>query len=76
MQQHARKHRIGYYPGCALHGTSREYDASIRAVAAALGQELHEIEDWNCCGASAGHSTNLRLANSLSLRNLALAEQQ
>ena len=67
---------VGYYPGCALHGTSREYDASIRAVAAALGHELREIDDWNCCGASAGHSTDLKLSASLSLRNLALAERQ
>ncbi|HUS57846.1 MAG TPA: CoB--CoM heterodisulfide reductase iron-sulfur subunit B family protein [Planctomycetota bacterium] len=67
---------LGYYPGCALHGTSKEYDISVRAVAAELGQELREIEDWNCCGASAGHSTNRKLAACLSLRNLALARQQ
>ena len=28
---------IAYYPGCSLHGTSREYDESLRAVVAALG---------------------------------------
>ena len=68
--------RIGYYPGCALHGSSREYDMSVRAVAQALGHELVEVNDWSCCGASAAHSTNAKLAESLSIRNLALAEKQ
>ena len=27
---------IGYYPGCSLHGTAREFDESLRAVLAAL----------------------------------------
>jgi len=67
---------VGYYPGCALHGSSAEYDMSVRAVAEALGHELREIDDWNCCGASAAHMTNGKLAFCLSLRNLALAGQQ
>jgi len=59
-----------------LHGSSSEYDISVRAVADSLGHELREIDDWNCCGASAAHMTNEKLAFCLSLRNLALAEQQ
>lgn len=43
--------RLAYYPGCTLHGTAREYDASTKAVSKAAGIELVEIEDWNCCGA-------------------------
>jgi heterodisulfide reductase subunit B len=49
---------------------------SIRAIAPALGLDLVEIEDWNCCGATAAHNTNHDLAVALSLRNLALAEAQ
>ena len=49
--------KLGYYPGCSLHGTSREFDESFRAVAAALGVELKEIDDWSCCGASSAHPT-------------------
>lgn len=43
--------KLAYYPGCTLHGTAREYDASTKAVCKAAGIDLVEIEDWNCCGA-------------------------
>ncbi|VVB94091.1 CoB--CoM heterodisulfide reductase subunit B [uncultured archaeon] len=43
--------KLAYYPGCTLHGTAREYDASTKAVCKAANVELVEIEDWNCCGA-------------------------
>lgn len=43
--------KLSYYPGCTLHGTAREYDASTKAVCKAADIELVEIEDWNCCGA-------------------------
>ena len=49
---------IGYYPGCSLHGTAREMDESLKAVSAALGVELEELEDWSCCGATSGHATD------------------
>ncbi|NMC83247.1 MAG: heterodisulfide reductase subunit B [Armatimonadetes bacterium] len=65
---------IGYYPGCSLHGTGREYDESVRAVAGALGLTLREIDDWSCCGATSAHSVNPLLAVVLPARNLALAE--
>jgi heterodisulfide reductase subunit B len=68
--------KIGYYPGCSLHATSREFDESLRAVAGVLGIELNEIEDWSCCGATSGHATNHLLSVALPARNLALAEQQ
>lgn len=65
--------RFAYYPGCSLESTAREYDASTRATCAALGIQLDEISDWNCCGASAAHSTSHLLALALPARNLALA---
>jgi len=67
---------LGYYPGCSLHGTGRELDQSIRALAEVAGVDLKEIEDWNCCGASAAHSLNHDLAVALPYRTLALAEAQ
>jgi len=67
---------IGYYPGCSLHGGGRELDMSIRAVAAAAGADLREIDDWNCCGATAAHSLDHNLAVALPYRVLALAEAQ
>ncbi len=65
-----------YYPGCSLHGTSREFDESLRAVAAELGVGLTEVTDWNCCGASSGHTTDHLLGVALPARNLAMAESQ
>ncbi|MFO8014670.1 MAG: CoB--CoM heterodisulfide reductase iron-sulfur subunit B family protein [Phycisphaerae bacterium] len=67
---------LGYYPGCSLHGTGRELDQSIRALAEVAGVDLVEIEDWNCCGATAAHSLNHDLAVALPYRTLALAEEQ
>jgi len=64
---------LSYYPGCSLHGTSVEYDESTRAVCTALDIELHEIEDWNCCGATSAHSVGGDLSLALPARNLALA---
>ena len=65
---------VAYYPGCSLHGTSREFDESLRAVAAGLGIGLAEISDWSCCGASSGHTTDHLLGVALPARNLARAE--
>lgn len=68
--------KLGYYPGCSLEGTALDYNESLLKVSAALGYELEEIEDWNCCGATAAHSLNKLLSVSLPARVLALAEQQ
>ena len=66
---------IGYYPGCALHGSSNDYGSSVRACLAALGVGLRELDDWICCGATAAHSLNHLLAMALPARNLAIAER-
>lgn len=67
---------IGYYPGCALHGSSNDYEQSLRACLSVLEVDLHEISDWICCGATAAHSLNHQLSLALPARNLALAERQ
>lgn len=67
--------RIGYYPGCSLLGSSREFDESARAVLQALDVELVEVPEWNCCGASSAHIMNHELSLALPARILALAEQ-
>jgi Heterodisulfide reductase, subunit B len=68
--------RIGYYPGCSLEGSSKEYNDSLFAVAERCGLKLETIKDWNCCGASAAHNLNHDLALSLPARSLALAANQ
>ncbi len=65
--------KVGYYPGCSLEATARDYAESLEAVAGLLDVELVEVPDWNCCGASAGHSLDHRAALNLGARNLALA---
>jgi heterodisulfide reductase subunit B len=47
--------KVGYFPGCSLQGSSRDFAESLRAVAKALSIELCEVPEWNCCGASSGH---------------------
>ena len=68
--------KIGYYPGCSLEGSSKEYSTSLFAVAEKCGVTLEEIKDWSCCGASAAHNLNHDLAIALPARTLALAEKQ
>ncbi|EQB62472.1 MAG: heterodisulfide reductase subunit B [candidate division Zixibacteria bacterium RBG-1] len=64
-----------YYPGCSLESQAQAYDVSLKTVLRLLGQELHEIPDWNCCGATAYMSVKETVAFSISARNLALAEK-
>ena len=66
---------FGYYPGCALSGTSAEYGKSVENLFKALGVNLIEIPDWNCCGASSAHMMNSKLPVALNARNLALATE-
>jgi heterodisulfide reductase subunit B len=68
--------KFSYYPGCTSHSTSVEYSMSSEAVLRALGVELLEIEDWNCCGAAAAHSLNRLLSLCLPARNIAKTQQR
>ncbi|HZP01900.1 MAG TPA: CoB--CoM heterodisulfide reductase iron-sulfur subunit B family protein [Terriglobia bacterium] len=64
-----------YYPGCSLRGTGKAYEESLLAVYKVLGVEMEELEDWNCCGATAYMSTDEYEAFALAGRNLAIADQ-
>jgi len=64
-----------YYPGCSLTHSSRPYDMSTRAVFQRLGLRLHELEDWNCCGATVYMSVKETVSFAISARNLAMAER-
>ena len=67
--------KFAYYPGCSLRGTGRAYEDSLLAVFRALDVELEELEDWNCCGATAYLSFDELTSYALSARNLAIAER-
>lgn len=43
--------KISYYPGCTLKDRAREMDRCARVSARALGVELVELPEWQCCGA-------------------------
>lgn len=42
--------KYSYYPGCTLSTKAKALDAYGRASARALGFELEEIKEWQCCG--------------------------
>ena len=65
-----------YYPGCSLKSTGRAYEESILEVFKALRIPLTELDDWNCCGATAYMSISELKAFALSARNFAIAEKQ
>ncbi len=67
--------QYAYYPGCSLESLAKSYASSAKEVARALGLELKEIEDWNCCGATAYFPVDELLAYTLVARNLAIAEK-
>ena len=67
--------RYAYYPGCSLEATGKPYEESVHAVAQALGMELVELNDWNCCGATAYMNVNEVLSFSLTARNLCEAKK-
>jgi heterodisulfide reductase subunit B len=67
--------RFSYFPGCTDHSTSVEYGMSIHKVVQALGVDLVEIRDWNCCGAAATHSLNHLLSLCLPARNISKAQE-
>lgn len=66
--------KLTYYPGCSGHGSSKEFEKTVKLSASKLDVELQEVPDWNCCGASSAHYLNETLGYALPIRNLAIAE--
>jgi heterodisulfide reductase subunit B len=66
---------VAYYPGCALEETAHAYHRSTKEVGKALGLELVELENWNCCGAMEVKNIDPKLQTYLSARNLAIAAE-
>jgi heterodisulfide reductase subunit B len=44
--------RVSYFPGCTLSTTGKGFDNAVRASCLAVGLELVELPEWNCCGAT------------------------
>ncbi len=68
--------KYAYFPGCSLEKMALSYHLSALETTRKLGVEFKELEDWNCCGATAYFHVDELLAYTLSARNLAMAEKE
>lgn len=64
-----------YYPGCSLKAGSKHYEESLLPLFKELGTPLMEMDDWNCCGATAYFSVDDTMAAAICGRNLSIAEK-
>jgi heterodisulfide reductase subunit B len=67
--------RYALFLGCTTPARLPQYEASSRAVLGALGVELVDIKEFNCCGYPL-RNTDVKAAVLSSARNLALAERE
>ncbi len=68
--------KVSYFPGCTLRTKAKTLDFYARACAEALGIELCEVEEWQCCGGvfvSAGDEIASKLS---SVRALVAAREE
>ncbi len=64
---------FSYFPGCSLATTCAESNQSLMQAARALGFNLIELPDWNCCGSSSAQTMCKSLSLGMAARNLSLA---
>ena len=67
--------RFAYFPGCAAQSTAKSTKLANDFVFGAIGIDLVEIKDWNCCGATSAHTLSDTMGLALPARPLARAEQ-
>ena len=67
--------KYALFPGCSLEKMAQSYHVSALDTTRLLDVELEELDDWNCCGATAYFHVDELLANTLVARNLAIAEK-
>jgi heterodisulfide reductase subunit B2 len=72
----AKYQKVAYYPGCALEGTAHSYNRSTQQVGKALGLDLVEVKNWNCCGAMEVKNVDPKLQTYLSSRVMAIAASE
>ena len=68
--------KYSYFPGCTLRTKARDLDAYARVSARALGFELEEIENWQCCGAVYPQASDEIATKLSSVRALADAKEK
>jgi heterodisulfide reductase subunit B len=67
--------RFAFFLGCTIPARLQQYESSSRAVLEALGVELLDIKEFNCCGYPI-RNNDYKAAILSSARNLALAKRQ
>jgi len=65
-----------YYPGCSVKAGGKHYEESLLPVFKEIGMPLDEMEDWNCCGATAYFAVDEFMAAAICGRNLSIAEKE
>jgi heterodisulfide reductase subunit B len=68
--------KLLYYPGCTLKTSAKNLEKSAFAIMDALGHEMVEMEDWNCCGVVASLTDDDLMHHLAPLRNLIHVEDQ
>src|SRR4030042_464027 len=66
--------KVSYFPGCSLETSATDYDISAKKTCEEIDIELHELEDWSCCGALCARNINYNFSLALPSRNLCIAE--
>jgi len=64
-----------YFLGCTIPARLTQYESSSRAVLGALGVELIDIKEFNCCGYPL-RNIDFKASILASARNIALAEKE
>lgn len=68
--------KLLYYPGCTLKTSAKNFEKSAFAIMEALGHDMVEMEDWNCCGVVASLTDDDLMHHIAPLRNLIHCEDQ
>ena len=66
--------KFSYFPGCTLKTKGAQLDTCGRKAAEALGFELRELPEWQCCGAVYPQATDEIATRLSSVRALAAAD--
>ena len=62
--------KLLYYPGCTLKTSAKNLEKSAFAIMDALGHEMTDMEDWNCCGVVSSLTDDDLMHHLAPLRNL------
>ncbi len=68
--------KVAYFPGCTLKTKAKDLDKYARLSAKALGVELEEIDNWQCCGGVFTTATDEIATKLSSVRALADAKDK